>query len=164
MTNHLLVSQLNYKSWCNQRLYSFLQKKSEDTLTAKHKISFGSIQSTLHHVMLMDEVWKHRILGQDTDLDTRVPQSAVSFADLMSGQRKLDSWFVQYSCEASQQELSRLVSFRFIGGDPYEMTVSDILFHVVNHGSYHRGHVVAILNLAGDQPLPTDYPVFLKDR
>ena len=38
-----------------------------------------------------------------------------------------------------------------------------ILLHVVNHTTYHRGHITAMLNQMGVQPQATDLPVFLRD-
>jgi len=53
------------------------------------------------------------------------------------------------------------VSFRFIGGGPGAMTRRDILLHVANHGTYHRGNVASMMYQAGTPPPTTDLPVFL---
>jgi uncharacterized damage-inducible protein DinB len=42
------------------------------------------------------------------------------------------------------------------------MTRRDILLHVANHGTYHRGNVAAMMYQAGVAPPTTDLPVFLK--
>jgi uncharacterized damage-inducible protein DinB len=43
------------------------------------------------------------------------------------------------------------------------MRRSDILLHVVNHATYHRGHIAMMMyGLAGSVPT-TDLPVFLRE-
>lgn len=54
--------------------------------------------------------------------------------------------------------------FEFIGGGRGAMSRRDILLHVVNHATYHRGHVTAMLYQLGIAPPSTDLPVFLRER
>ena len=42
------------------------------------------------------------------------------------------------------------------------MCRADILLHVVNHATYHRGHVAQMVNESGLPPPATDLPVFLR--
>ena len=56
------------------------------------------------------------------------------------------------------------VHFTFIGGDPSSMSRGDILMHVVNHGTYHRGHVASMMHKYGVMAPTTDFPVFLKSE
>jgi uncharacterized damage-inducible protein DinB len=43
------------------------------------------------------------------------------------------------------------------------MSRADILLHVVNHTTYHRGHIAAMMYQIPVQPPTTDLPVFLRD-
>lgn len=44
------------------------------------------------------------------------------------------------------------------------MTRGDILLHVANHATCHRGHAADILYTLGVSPPNTDLPVFLRER
>jgi uncharacterized damage-inducible protein DinB len=55
------------------------------------------------------------------------------------------------------------VSFRFIGGEPSAMTRGEILLHVVNHGSYHRGWVAEMFFAVPATNPATDLPVYLRE-
>ena len=44
------------------------------------------------------------------------------------------------------------------------MSRRDILLHVVNHTTYHRGHAADILYHLNIFPPTTDLPVFLKEQ
>ncbi len=54
-------------------------------------------------------------------------------------------------------DLSTVVSYTNTQGNAYKNTVKDILFHVVNHTTYHRGQIALELRQAGIAPPVTDY-------
>ena len=45
-----------------------------------------------------------------------------------------------------------------------ESTYADIILHVVNHGTYHRGNVTAMLRQLGHPGVPTDYVYYLYEK
>ena len=73
----------------------------------------------------------------------------------------MDAWWVDYANALPETKQEEVVSFRFIGGGPGAMTRRDILLHVANHGTYHRGNVASMMYQAGTAPPTTDLPVFL---
>jgi uncharacterized damage-inducible protein DinB len=42
-----------------------------------------------------------------------------------------------------------------------EFRLAELIQHLVNHSTYHRGQVTMMLRLLGATPLPTDFPLFL---
>ncbi len=58
--------------------------------------------------------------------------------------------------------LERTVHYRNSAGAEFDSKISDILLHVVLHGSYHRGKVAAALRGANAEPAPTDYIGFVR--
>jgi uncharacterized damage-inducible protein DinB len=51
-------------------------------------------------------------------------------------------------------------TYRNSKGTAFENTFKDVLFHVINHGTYHRGQINAGLRAAGVEPVPVDYILF----
>jgi uncharacterized damage-inducible protein DinB len=80
---------------------------------------------------------------------------------MASALAELDAWFVNYGAGLDADALNESVAFTFIGGGDGVMTRAQILLHVVNHATYHRGHIVAMLNGAGISLPNSDMPVFL---
>lgn len=58
-------------------------------------------------------------------------------------------------------ELDTMIHYTTTKGIPMQNTVQDIVFHIVNHGTYHRGQIAADFRNTGLEPLVTDY-VFWK--
>ncbi|HEY0986041.1 MAG TPA: DinB family protein, partial [Kofleriaceae bacterium] len=72
-------------------------------------------------------------------------------------------WYIDRFDRLSDAELAGSIRFRFVGGGDGEMTRGEILMHLVNHATYHRGFIGDMLNQAQVKPRPTDLTVFLRD-
>jgi len=57
-----------------------------------------------------------------------------------------------------------LISFTFADSKRGTMSIEEILFHVVNHGSYHRGSIAHALDLAGVPHPPDGYGIFIHNK
>jgi uncharacterized damage-inducible protein DinB len=161
MSNYL-QTLMRYKAWANDLVFAAAAKLPEPELTAPRKIVFGNMLRTLNHVHAMDEVWRAHLEGRPHGYATRNPEACPPLAALSEAQRATDAWFVRYAHGLSSEGEGEVVHFRFIGGGPGSMTRRDILLHVANHGTYHRGNVASMMYQAGVPPPTTDLPVFLK--
>jgi uncharacterized damage-inducible protein DinB len=157
-----LRTLMRYKAWANERLFAAVAKLPEAELTAPQKIVFGNLLRTLNHVYAMDQVWRAHLEGRAHGFTTRNPEACPPLAELREAQRAMDAWWVDYANGLPEAKQDEVVSFRFIGGGPGTMTRGDILLHVANHGTYHRGNVASMMYQAGVAPPTTDLPVFLK--
>jgi uncharacterized damage-inducible protein DinB len=153
---------MRYKAWANELVFAAVATMPEDELTAPRKIVFGNLLRTLNHVHAMDEVWRAHLEGRPHGYATRNPEACPPLAKLREAQRLMDAWWVDYANSLPEAKQDEVVSFRFIGGGPGSMTRRDILLHVANHGTYHRGNVASMMYQAGTPPPTTDLPVFLK--
>jgi uncharacterized damage-inducible protein DinB len=152
-----------YKAWADARLYATLAGLCATELAAPTRIFAGSIVRTLNHVYLMDLVWKSHLLGIAHQFTARNPDAAPSFAELHEAQRDIDAWYIDYAATMTPEVCDEVEDFTFIGGGDGTLRREDIVLHVVNHTTYHRGHVTAMLNQLGVQPQATDLPVYLQE-
>jgi uncharacterized damage-inducible protein DinB len=153
-----------YKAWADDLFLSAMSNVPPSELVAPRPIVFGSLIRTLNHSYAMDYVWQSHLLGQPHGLDTRNPKQCPPMDELAAAQREIDRWYVAYGDAIRDHELDQIVAFDFIGGGRGSMCRRDILLHVVNHTTYHRGHASDILyQLKISQPT-TDLPVFLREQ
>ena len=159
----MLTSLTRYKQWANQRLFDALAALPESELTASRPIFAGNLLRTLNHVRAMDLVWQAHLEGRPHGLTTRNPESSPPFAELRRSQAELDAWFAQYAERLAPAAATEVLAFEFIGGGHGALTRSEMILHCVNHGTYHRGNVAAMLYQIGRTPPTTDLPVYLRE-
>jgi uncharacterized damage-inducible protein DinB len=63
----------------------------------------------------------------------------------------------------SDTDLDRVVDYKSLKGDPFKNTVREIVMHVVNHATIHRGQVMGMLRQMGVAPPPTDLIFFYRE-
>jgi uncharacterized damage-inducible protein DinB len=153
-----------YSAWANARLYEALAELPAHELTKPHPIVFGSILRTLNHVYVMDLVWRAHLQGTSHGFTTRNPGECPPFAELRVAQNQIDQWYIDYSDEIQASTCGETVDFSFIGGGSGSMSRGDILLHVINHTTYHRGHIGCMIYQVSAEPPTTDLPVFLRER
>ena len=152
-----------YSAWANSLLYLAMGELPEAELTRPRQIVFGNLIRTLNHVHTIDLVFQAHLEGREHGFKTRTPDIRVSLSELQTAQAALDTWYIRYAEEMSDRLGEEVVDFTFIGGGEGAMSRSDILLHVVNHTTYHRGHIAAMMYQIPAKPPTTDLPVFLRN-
>jgi uncharacterized damage-inducible protein DinB len=78
-------------------------------------------------------------------------------------QQDVDDWYVGWSDALSEAQAEEIVRFKLISGTRGEMRRGEVMLHVVNHTSYHRGFVADMFYQMPARPPLTDLPVFLRE-
>jgi uncharacterized damage-inducible protein DinB len=161
---HALRMLTRYKAWADDRFLAAVATLPDADLVAPQPIVFGSLLRTCHHAYLMDVAWRANLLGEPHGLVTRNPVEHPPLKELRHRQAEIDAWYVAYADALSESEAAAIVRFTFIGGGEGEMARRDMLLHVVNHATYHRGHAADMLYHFGTMAPTTDLPVFLREQ
>ena len=61
-------------------------------------------------------------------------------------------------------DAGRLIDYKSFAGEPFTNTLGQIVQHVVNHGTYHRGQVATMLRQLGAQAISSDLICFYRER
>jgi uncharacterized damage-inducible protein DinB len=152
-----------YKAWANEVTFAMVGDLPDGEATKKRETRFGNMVHTLNHVYVIDNVFQAHLQGRKHGYTARNTPTHPPLAELREAVRKLDAWYIEYVDSLTQEELDRPIRFEFIGGGEGLMTVQEMILHVVNHGTYHRGLVADMMYQAGVTPGATDLPVFLRD-
>ncbi len=75
-------------------------------------------------------------------------------------QRRWEEW----AASLTDADLARVVPYKAMNGTPYETPVWQIVLHVVNHATLHRGQVMAMLRQLGVAPPPTDLIFYYREK
>lgn len=152
-----------YTAWANARLFEALARLPAGEVTARRNHGQHSMVGTLAHAWVVDRIWQAHLQGRAHGYSSRQPDSEPVLAQLQRDQASLDQWYVAYADGLDAVRHNEALDFRFVDGGPGRMTRGDMLLHIVNHKTYHRGYVADMLYQAGSRPPVMDLPVFLRD-
>lgn len=152
-----------YTCWANQRLYQALEAVPESDQKAPCPGRPQGMAGVLGHAYVVDLIWKGHLLGQDHGFTSRTAPQYIPCAELAGLQAREDAWYMDYARSLTGQDLQQAIEFRFVDGGAGCLTRGDMLLHVVNHKTYHRGYVADMLYGLGLKPPTMDLPVFLRD-
>ncbi|MEA3116716.1 MAG: hypothetical protein QOG58_6515 [Caballeronia sp.] len=161
--NNTVRMLTRYKAWANELIFSMLKDMPYEEVIRPRQTRFGNMVHTLNHIYVIDAVFQAHLQGREHGYAARNTPSHPSLEDLWQAVRTLDQWYVDFAEGLSADDLDKSIHFKFIGGGEGVMTCNEMILHVVNHGTYHRGFVGDMMYQAGDTPSATDLPVFLRD-
>jgi uncharacterized damage-inducible protein DinB len=130
--------------------------------TKERRSLFRNILHTLNHNYVIDSIWQAHLEGRDHGLTARNTPDHPPLEELRQMQRAMDGWYVAWAQRMTDSELGESVHFTLIGGNRGVMTRGEILLHVVNHASYHRGFACDMFFEIPARPPVMDLPVFLR--
>ncbi|HEU4734186.1 MAG TPA: DinB family protein, partial [Kofleriaceae bacterium] len=152
-----------YKAWANDIVFATVSALPEGEATRSRATFYDSMVHTLHHVHVIDRVFQAHLEGREHGYTARNTATDPPLAELWAQVQALDRWYIELADRLPDAALAEPVEFRFIGGGDGTMTRGEILLHLVNHATYHRGFVGDMLNQAAVKPRATDLTVFLRD-
>jgi uncharacterized damage-inducible protein DinB len=155
---------LDYHYWARDRLLDAVEPLTPDQFTRDMGNSFRSIRDTVAHVYAAEWAWHSRWLGNSPtallspDLFPDVTAVRQAWMALEAKVRALlDS--------LDEDGIQRVIEYKLINGQPGASVLWQMLQHVVNHASYHRGQVTTLLRqLGANLPKSTDLIAFYRER
>lgn len=147
---------IRYSGWASRKLLDAALALSPEDRVKPMAVSHESIAKTLSHIYFGDAIWYSRMADPNYPVPSHDALPALDFVaeDWPRLQRKWEAW------ADAATDLSRQVPFksRFIGD--YGLPAWQIVMHVVNHATLHRGQVMAMLRQLGVKPPSTDVLFF----
>jgi uncharacterized damage-inducible protein DinB len=145
--NTLFKELFVYNHHCNQQLTSaFLEL--DHVLPEKASLLYS-------HILNAHHIWNCRIQLQEPALGVWDKHPSKAFAGLDTGNYETSLRLLE------EYDLNQVVHYTTSKGDPFKNTIRDILFHIINHSTYHRGQIATQFKQNGVDPLITDY-IFYK--
>lgn len=154
----------DYHIWANEKVFERLLEVPSEACEQEIPSVFPTINKTLHHILLTDYVWLLAMQGESYE---KVGQVVGQLAQETAGDDR--EQLRERFNELAQKVRDFFEQIDFEATSPYthpEMgTVHaryrDIVQHVVNHGTYHRGNISAMLRQLGHAGVSSDYVYYL---
>jgi uncharacterized damage-inducible protein DinB len=146
-----------YNRWANARLYEAALSLSDADYRRDVGAFFKSIHGTLNHLLLTDRLWLKRLTG---DGEHPNQLNAVIYDDrraLAAARADEDDRIVRYVASLDAAALEALQKYATTSGKEFEQKRRDILAHLFNHQTHHRGQAHTILSICtGREPPQLD--------
>lgn len=159
----LLTSFARYERWANEKLLDVTLTLTEARQQQELVSSFPSIHKTWLHMWDASSIWWQRLQRHEQVV---IPSLSFhpSMRDIENGILHQNEQWINWIETATDADLENILPYKNMKGDHYQQPVQDILLHLNNHGTYHRGQLVTMMRQVGVTEIPqTDYIVFSRD-
>lgn len=133
----------DYNFYCNKKIIEVCT--GLDTVPEKSHSIFS-------HILNAHHIWNARIWKQQPEFKVFQLHEVNDWGDIhYENQRS------SFEITSSIEDFDRRVDYENSNGQQYTNTVQDIIFHIINHSTYHRGQLAIDFREHGIEPLITDY-------
>ncbi len=156
-----LIEKLQYNLWANQRFGAWLAELPEGMYDEKVANSFPSLRATWNHIQKAETGWWNKMRSEKGDVfpdfdDSETCEHQVK--ELIRQSVTLLNYCSAFSILDWEAEVKYL-----IGSKEYSPNRRQIVEHILNHSTYHRGQLITIANQLGLSGLPsTDFVKYLR--
>lgn len=118
-------------------------------------------EELMAHLLSAQQIWLKRCKGEAVIGGVLWPdwKSDTIEEIINDNYQKWISWLK----DLNDSDLDRVVSYKTLNGEGFENRLTDILAHVINHGTHHRAQAGQHLKQAGTSLPLTDYIFYLRD-
>jgi uncharacterized damage-inducible protein DinB len=148
-----------YNRWANDRILSAASALSAEQFSRDLASSFPSVAATLAHILAAEWIWLARWNGASPD---GLPDvwSNDTHSQLVQRWRLHEAAQSQFLDSLDAARLVAPLSYRNTKGDSFTVPLEQLVRHVINHSTYHRGQVTTMLRQLGVPAPATDYVLY----
>ena len=153
-----------YNRWANVQFLDALSQLTDEEVKRDLKNSFPSALATLVHILSAEWVWMERWLGRSP---TGFPEADSTLRSVAAVRARWDALWAQqkaYLDGLRDADLARPLTYRSLAGHEYTQPMGELLLHVVNHSTYHRGQLTTMLRQLGHGAPSTDLAAYYRRR
>lgn len=154
----LLLQYAEYNAWANKLIIDSLSQLGEAEINKEITSSFPSLKDTVYHTLGAEYIWLQRL--QLAEHPVWLPATFEgTFAEACTIWQQTSQDIIGFIKEQYRDNaLEHKCEFNDRKGVPHKMAVYQILLHVFNHATYHRGQLVTMLRQVGVTSIPgTDF-------
>ncbi|OLY93606.1 Uncharacterized damage-inducible protein DinB (forms a four-helix bundle) [Cnuella takakiae] len=160
-----MLTQLSaYHLWANQQLLHAILLLPSDQQQAEVGGSFPSLHLTLLHMWDAESIWWQRMRLQE-----RVAFPSQNFdgttADIITQLLALNKQWHEWVAAQHEHGLEHVFLYQNSKKEKFKQPIYQMLLHLFNHGTYHRGQLVSQMRQLGLNKIPqTDFIVWSRKK
>lgn len=138
-----------YNAWANRRLYGAAEALPDEAYRRPSGAFFSSLHGTLNHLLVTDRIWMRRLTGRGEDPGRLDAILFERFSDLRGAREVEDRRIESYVTSLSGADLEGDFAYANTSGQAYAQPRWQVLAHLFNHQTHHRGQAHAVLTRLG---------------
>lgn len=145
------IRLFSYDAWANRQMNGLIAE-------------FGDMEQPrrwMAHLLAAQQIWLARCKGLPAPLGALWPDNNTD--EMESFITVNDADWLSYLETLQPEDFERVITYKTLKGNGFENTLSDILAHVINHGTHHRAQIGQHLKHAGATLPATDYILYVRD-
>jgi uncharacterized damage-inducible protein DinB len=154
-----LADLIAFNRWATERVLDATGGLAAEQLQRELGGSFPTLLGTLSHLAGAEQVWLGRWKGEPK-AGPPAGWPPMDHAAVAAAWRAAGEGMAAFVGALTAEDVTRPLPFVTRAGDACTLPLGEVIQHVVNHATYHRGQVTNMLRLL-DVPAPaTDYMVY----
>jgi uncharacterized damage-inducible protein DinB len=157
LTSELLRYQLGHAAWANARILSAANQLTPEEFDHDFASSEKTIRLTLVHIYRAERLWhsrlvpplhEYRVAGDDTMVNLNADWPVIS-----------ERW-QDFASRINEESSGAHCTYRDLRGNPWTQPLWQIIHHVANHSTHHRGQAIGFIRALGHTPPNVDSITF----
>ena len=153
MTSQYLSHLFEYDAAMNLKLLNKL--RSLQNVDKKTKDIFS-------HLLGAKRIWIKRLNGEDLSGVAVWPEMNWDECEALIAENQ--DGYRTFLKDKTDEKLESILVYKNSKGTEFQNPVRDILMHVLFHGNYHRGQIARAIRQSGEEPIPTDYILYVRNN
>ncbi len=154
ISREVIQKHLQFTAWAIKLLVDAASALSGEELTRDFATADKSVLGTLVHVFAADRIWYSRVVGPPQGFFIRPEDHSLDV--LRAEWPALHERWLAHAAQLTPEAIESVVKYKDLRGNEHGQPQWQILLHMVNHGSHHRGQVSGFLRAMGHKPPVTD--------
>jgi uncharacterized damage-inducible protein DinB len=155
---------IDYHYWARDRVLDALATITPEQFTRPMGNSFSSVRDTVAHLCSAERIWITRLKGE-TSKGLQTPERLPDLDAARKEWAELESDMREQLARSGPEAVERTIEYQDLRGNDQSDVLWQILQHIVNHGTYHRGQITTMLRQLDSQPPKSmDLIAFYRER
>lgn len=152
-----------YNQWANQRLYAACARLPEAEYLKPRPAFFKSLHGTLSHILVADRLWLARFEGKPQPYQHLDHIPYAELAGLRVAREAEDARIIRVVDALEDDAFARPFTYKNMAGETWSQPLDQLLTHVFNHQTHHRGQAHDQLSQTAVPPPELDFVYFMRE-
>jgi len=153
----------DYTRWADTRLFDAVAKLAPEAWTKDLGSSMKSVRDTVVHLVSAQWIWISRWKGES-------PKAMWTAADFPTQASIREKWeplagqLAGFVAEQTEASVAAPINYKNLKGEPMSYPLGQLMLHMANHSTYHRGQVTTLIRQLSGQPVSTDLVLYCAEK